>query len=97
MKFVIRSKVWSYAGPGGWHFVTLPASRAQQVKGMLANKRTAWGSVPVRATIGNTSWRTSVFPDRKSKSYVLPIKANVRREEGIVEGDRVRVDLEFTT
>ena len=97
MKFVIRSKVWSYAGPGGGHFVTLPASRAQQVKGMLANKRTAWGSVPVRATIGNTSWRTSVFPDRKSKSYVLPIKANVRREEGIVEGDRVRVDLEFTT
>jgi hypothetical protein len=50
--------------------------------------------VPVKATIGKTSWRTSIFPDSKSGSYVLPVKAGVRKKEKLEEGDTVALTLE---
>jgi hypothetical protein len=48
-----------------------------------------WGSLPVTVTIGTTTWDTSVFPDRKSGTYLLPVKAAVRKAEGMFEGDAV--------
>ena len=54
-----------------------------------------WGSLRVTATIGGTTWRTSVFPDAKSGAFVLPLKAEVRRREGIGAGDRVAVAVEI--
>lgn len=53
-----------------------------------------WGSVPVTATIGGTTWRTSIFPDKKAGSFVLPLKAEVRTAEGIDEGATVEVRLD---
>lgn len=48
-----------------------------------------WGMVPVRATLGATTWTTSLWP--RSGSYVLPLKDAVRRAEGVDEGDPVVV------
>lgn len=48
----------------------------------------------VRVTVGATTWSTSVFPDTKQGSYVLPVKKAVRSTEGIEEGDDVKVALE---
>ena len=53
---------------------------------------TAFGSVRVEASVGATTWRTSVFPD-KVRGYVLPVKAAVRRAEGLDVGDDVTVSL----
>ncbi|MEZ5134921.1 MAG: DUF1905 domain-containing protein [Acidimicrobiales bacterium] len=36
---------------------------------------------------------TSVFPDTKRRSYVLPIKKQVRLAEGIDDGDAVTIAL----
>jgi hypothetical protein len=41
--------------------------------------------------IGATVWQTSLFPDSKNKSYVLPIKAAVRKAENIIEDQSVKV------
>ena len=48
----------------------------------------------VEATIGDVSWRTSVFP-QKSGGYILPVKADVRRRAAIVAGDEVELSLEI--
>ena len=53
-----------------------------------------FGSVRVRATVGATSWTTSVFPDAARGAYVLPVKKAVRRAEGLDEGDPADVVLE---
>lgn len=50
----------------------------------------------VVATIGQTIWKTSIFPDRKSNSYVLPVKADIRNKEDIEDGDMVMLTLEVT-
>ena len=44
----------------------------------------------VRATIGQTSWQTGLWPQAKEGVYLLVIKAPVRHKEGIHEGDTVR-------
>jgi hypothetical protein len=46
-----------------------------------------WGSLPVEVTIGKTTWKTSIFPDSKSGTFILPIKAVVRKKEEVYEGD----------
>lgn len=83
------AKCWIYNGKGSWHFVTLPPQYAAEIsyfsKAMNGGKRIGWGSVRVTAQIGKTSWDTSLFPDSKNHSYVLPLKLAVRKAENIVE------------
>lgn len=81
--------MWRYPGAGGWHFVTLSARQSFEIKGRFAEPRPGWGAVPVVVRIGETVWRTSLFPDRKSGSYILAIKAVVRDAEGIRAGDTI--------
>ena len=95
MIITVRSRLWQYPGPGGWHFITLPKKRAGEIRRLYRGAPRGWGSVRVTATIGTTAWKTSLFPDAKSKSFVLPVKADVRRKEGIGEGDIVALKLEF--
>jgi hypothetical protein len=91
----IRSRLWLYPGKGGWHFITLPEGRAKEIRASLRQMRRGWGSIPVKATIGRTSWRTSMFPDKKSSSYLLPVKSDVRTKEAIEAGDSVGVMIEI--
>ena len=53
-----------------------------------------FGSIRVTATVGASTWDTSVFPDKASGSFVLPIKKDVRRANQIVPGDVVDVVLQ---
>jgi SOS-response transcriptional repressor LexA len=84
--------VWEYDGPSAWHFVSLPADVADEVLEVASSGR-AFGSVPVEVTIGRTSWQTSLFPDSRRATYVLPVKKSVRVAEGLSDGDRVTVRL----
>ncbi len=56
-----------------------------------------FGSRRVEVTVGATTWRTSVFPDNASASYLLPVKKAVRVAEGLDEGDEITVRLEVVT
>lgn len=90
-----RARLWEHSpgDPGSWHFVTLPLELAEEIA-MEAGPPRGFGSVPVRVRIGRTTWRTSVFPDNGSESYVLPVKKPVRQAEGLTAGDRCTVQLE---
>jgi hypothetical protein len=57
--------------------------------------RNAFGTLRVVATIGSSTWRTSVFYDTKSSAFLLPLKADVRRKEKLAAGDSVAVALEI--
>ena len=93
MRFSFRAPLWEWSGKGGWFFVTLPPDAADDIAAIPRIER-GFGSVRVRVTIGGTTWSTSVFPDTKLGSYVLPVKKAVRTAEGIDEGNDVDVTLE---
>jgi len=65
---------------GFWYFVTVDKKESKEIKEKYGKVRRGFGSVPVGVTVGKTSWKTSVFPN-KSGTYDLPIKALVRRKE----------------
>ncbi|MDD7911335.1 MULTISPECIES: DUF1905 domain-containing protein [Pseudovibrio] len=93
-KFHFTAPLWiASTQKATWHFITLPKDRADQIRFMAGDNARGWGSVPVTVTIGGTSWKTSIFPDKKQESYILPIKAEVRKVEGITTGDEVRVHI----
>ncbi|MFK7603361.1 DUF1905 domain-containing protein [Deinococcus sp. SM5_A1] len=84
--------VWYWRGPAPFYFVTVPAEQAQQIKAAARLVTYGWGMIPVRARVGNTEWKTSLFP--REELYILPIKLMIRKAEKIEEGDDVAVQLE---
>jgi hypothetical protein len=93
LQFEFSAELWVYSGKGAWHFVTLPAKAADEIKFFNAGAK---GFMPVAcvATIGATTWKTSLFPDSKSGSYLLAVKAEVRKAEKLAAGEKVKVRLE---
>lgn len=94
MSYRFEGKLWRWTGdaPASWIFITLPADIAFAIKCASENRR-AWGSVAVQARIGVTAWRTSLFPDKASGGYLLPVKAAVRKAENLGEGDVTEVEV----
>ncbi len=84
--------LWLANDDAPWHFVTLPHDLADHIAEATPSKP-GFGSVRVEATIGGTTWTTSLFPDNKAQSYVLPIKKDVRQREQITAGDAVDVTI----
>ena len=94
-RFDFAAEVWLHPGAGGWHFVTLPDTVADAVEAAFGERERPFGRLPVRATVGRTAWATSIFRDTKLGSYLLPVKADVRRAEGIRAAQVVEVGLEL--
>lgn len=81
------------AANGSWHFVTLPFDLTDEIDDLTSGSTGGFGSVRVEVSVGATTWRTSVFPDRAASSFILPLKAAVRTAERIGAGDRITVTL----
>ena len=93
-KYQVKGKVWLWPGDmSAWHFVHVDKKTSERIKEKHAKPRRGFGSVRVEATIGKTSWQTSIFPDKRSGTYLLPLKASVRRAEGLSEGDLISCTL----
>ncbi len=94
MIYAFDAELWLYAAEtGSWTFATVPPDVSEGLRTLRGPAR-GWGSMRIAATIGQTRWRTSIFPDKRSGGFLLPIKAEVRRAETVAAGDRVRVTLE---
>ena len=92
-QYTVRTQIWRWKGEGGWHFANLPAKQSAEIKEQFGRTAGGWGSIRVRIRIGNTEWNTSLFPHRKSKSYLFAIKADVRKAERLAEGDRITAQI----
>ncbi len=97
MTITVTAPIWLWSeGKGSWHFLTVPAEEAVELRlaATAAGPRRGFGSVRVAVTINGVRWRTSIFP-QKSGGYILPIKAAARREAAIAAGDEVKVTIEL--
>jgi hypothetical protein len=85
-------KIWFWRGPAPWYFVTVPAKPSRDLKAISSFVTYGWGVIPVQVRIGQTEWKTSLFP--KDGRYLVPIKASVQKAENLAEGDKVTIRLE---
>ena len=92
----METEVWIYPGEtANWHFLTLPKKESDVIRARFGGSVRGWGSLRVSARIGNTTWKTSIFPDKKSGAYLLPVKADVRKRENVTAGNRVAFRIEI--
>lgn len=99
--WTVSGPVWLWQGSdgapakGSWYFLTIDGETAQAIRGAAVNAA-AWGSVYVEATIGTTTWRTSLFPSKAHGGWLLPLKAAVRKAEKLTGGTVVVAELRLT-
>ncbi len=91
--FTLRGKLWKYEGAAAWHFVTLPKAMSDRIKDKTTGLAGNFGVLKVVATIGKTSWDTSIFRDNKAGAYLLPVKAAVRKTEKLNAGDNLSITV----
>jgi hypothetical protein len=91
MRLEFEGLLWFWKGPSPWHFVTVPDEECAELEGTSAFVSYGWGMIPVTARIGATEWATSLWP--KDGRYVVPVKAAVRKAEGLEVDDTVTVAL----
>jgi hypothetical protein len=91
MQLDFDGELFFWRGPSPYHFVAVPENEGSEIHGVSALVTYGWGVIPVLATIGDTSWTTSLFP--KDGGYVVPVRASVRKDEALELGDNVRVSL----
>ncbi len=92
MRIEFRGPIWHWRGPAPFYFVSVPEEDSGELKAVSGAVTYGWGMIPVTARIGSTTWKTSLFP--KDGRYLVPLKAAVRRAEGLAEGDEVGIVLE---
>jgi len=92
MHIEFESRIWYWRGPAPWFFVTVPDKQCDDLRAISGFVTYGWGMIPAKVRIGKTEWTTSLFP--KDGSYIVPIKASVRKAENLEEGDKVTVQLE---
>lgn len=90
MGWVFEGQVVEWRGPAPYYYVPMPVEDAEDLKD-AARGLEYWGQVAVTATIGETTFTTALFP--KDGTYLLPLKAAIRRAEEIDLDDVVSVAL----
>lgn len=96
-KYSFKGKVWKYKGPAGWYFVTLPRKLSMTIRKAHGLSEEGWGRLKANASIGDCKWQTAIWFDSKFVSYLLPIKASVRKNININAGSSITVTLHLKT
>jgi len=92
IKYEFVAKIWQHKGQGGWYFVSLPIEFAKEIRSNLKSEEEGWGRLKATAKIGNSEWETAIWFDTKRNTYLLPIKAEIRKNEKV----EINKDLKTT-
>jgi len=92
MNIEFSGQIFFWRGPAPYFFVTVPAEQSRKIKAISKRVTYGWGVIPVHVRIGNTEFKTSLFP--KDDLYLVPIKAKVQNAEKLEQGQTVTIRLE---
>lgn len=99
---IVTAKLWvwkSDRAPASWHFLTIEGEAAEAINALALMQRLefgrkrGWGAIKITAIFGHTKWQSSIIPEKDSKGWLLPVKAAVRKKEGLVAGDEIEVKV----
>ena len=93
IKFNFSGKLWKFPSKGGWFFVSLPKELSSEIRTNLQWQEEGWGRLKVSAVINNLSWDTAIWFDKKHETYLLPIKATVRKKNNLKLDDVIKVTI----
>jgi hypothetical protein len=80
IKYSFKNKMWKYSSQSGWYFISLPKKTSKEIRTSLKWQEEGWGRMKATAKIDEFEWKTSIWYDTKHETYLLPIKAEVRKK-----------------
>lgn len=101
--YQLTTTLWRWSGGANatdWFFATIDGAVGEALSATALMqrletwRRAGFGSVKVSVCVGETQWRTSAFPS-KEHGWMVPVKAAVRKAEGLVEGEAFMLTLRF--
>ena len=84
IEYQFTAAIWQNSSPnGGWYFVSLPIEISSEIRENLKWQEEGWGRLKATAKISHTEWETAIWFDTKSKTYLLPIKIEIRKKKNL--------------
>lgn len=93
IKYDFKGSVWKYESTAGWYFVSLPKKLSKEIRENSKDLEEGWGRLKVEAMIGKSQWKTAIWFDTKMDTYILPLKAEIRRHEKINVKEEISVKI----
>ena len=81
--FIATFRQHSEEGNDGWCFLFMPKELAKEIRSDFRWREEGWGRMKVAVKIGESEWKTSIWFDTKHDTYLLPVKAAIRKKEKI--------------
>jgi hypothetical protein len=91
--YKFTAPVWKHSATGGWYFVSLPIEFSEEIRLNMKLQEEGWGRMKTKAKIRETLWDTAIWYDTKLGTYILPIKAVIRKKEKIAIGNILDVEI----
>lgn len=95
LEYEFSAMVWKYEGPNGWYFASVPQDQSKEIRKLHQDSEEGWGRLKSEIKINESMWKTSIWFDTKHDCFLVPIKASVRKKEGITDGSEVQVILKI--
>ncbi len=93
ISYEFTAPTWQHNSPSGWYFVSLPVAMGKEIRANLQWQEEGWGRLKAIAETGKTKWETAIWFDTKHKTYLLPLKATIRKKEHIEKDKSIKVIL----
>lgn len=93
MQYNFKGQIWKHNADGGWHFVSLPKDISADIRNHLKEFEEGWGRLKVTAYTLDITWQTAIWFDTKKDTYLLPIKADIRKKGSLDIGSNVHIKL----
>ncbi len=87
--FEIEGKAELFPQKGGWVYVRVPIGITEKLL-----HRAQRGLIPIRASVGSSSWDTSLLP-MGDGTHFIALNAKVRKKEDIEVGNNVSVSFQL--
>jgi hypothetical protein len=95
MKYRFEGIVRLWAANDKFHLLPLPKDISAEIFEISDGLTAGFGSLKVEARIGAVVWRSSIFPDTKAGIFELPLKAEVRKQNGLTVGSVANCEIEL--
>lgn len=92
LEFNFSDRVSLFESGSVWYYVQVPKKDSEWIRKEFRDVHRGWGSIPVIAQIGDTSWKTSIFWEKKGQ-YLLFLKKEVRQKEKFTNGDIIETRI----
>lgn len=95
-KYEFCARAYQYsasADMSGWTIVSLPSELSAQIRAHFQWLEEGWGRMKVTAEVGGSAWKTAIWFDTKQNTYLLPLKATIRKKEKILPDQDVKVSI----